>query len=160
MVALSLGRVDDRGREEFKFTRFAVDARGYLPLGSPQRVLALRAYTSLDDPAEGDRVPFYMQETLGTSHLLRGFPTFRFRGPKLLALQAEYRWEAIPALELAAFVDSGKVFDDMADFDLDGLETSYGFGLRLKSTTATLVRFDVAKSPEDTRLHLRFGAAF
>jgi hypothetical protein len=160
MLALSLARVDDRGGDEFEFTRFALDARGYLPLGSPQRVLALRAYTSLDDPADGGRVPFYMQEALGTSHLLRGFPTFRYRGPRLLALQAEYRWEAIPALELALFVDSGKVFEDMADLDLGGLETSYGAGLRLKSPTATLVRLDVAKSPEDTRIHLRFGAAF
>lgn len=160
LLALSLSRVDDRGGDAFAFTRFAADARGYLPLGSPQRVLALRAYTSLDDAAAGARVPFYMQETLGSSHLLRGFPTFRFRGAKLLSLQAEYRWEAIPALELALFLDSGKAFADMDDFDLHGLETSYGAGLRLKSSTATLVRFDVARSPEQTRLYLKFGAAF
>jgi hypothetical protein len=160
LVALSLSRVDDRGGDEFKFTRFAADARGYLPLGAPERVLALRLYTSLDDAAGDSRVPFYMQETLGSSRLLRGFPTFRFRGEKLLSLQAEYRWEAIPALELAVFVDSGKVFTDIGDWGLSGLETSYGAGLRLKSSSATLVRFDVARSPEDTRLYLKFGAAF
>jgi hypothetical protein len=160
LLALSLARIDDRGGEEFAFTRFAADARAYLSLGSPQRVLALRAYTSLDDPSGGGRVPFYMQEVLGDSHMLRGFPNSRFRGEKLLSLQAEYRWEAIPALELAAFFDTGKVFADMADLDLQALETSYGLGLRLKSSTRTLVRFDAARSPEDTRLYLRFGAAF
>ena len=160
MVALLVQRADDRGANDFRFTRYAADARGYLSLGSPQRVLALRAYASIDDPIEGARVPFYLQEKLGTSHLLRGYPTFRFRGEKLLSLQAEYRWEAIPALELAAFVDAGNAYRDGEDLDLNGLQTSYGLGLRLKNATNTLVRLDVARSPEATRVYLKFGAAF
>jgi len=160
MLAASWSRYEDRDGDAFRFDRVAVDARGYLPLGSPQRVLAVRLYTSLDDPAAGARVPFYLQEALGNSHTLRGWDTFRFRGEKLLSLQAEYRWEAAPAVELALFVDAGKVFAELSDWNLEHLRTGYGAGLRVKTWKDTLVRFDVGHGREGTRTYLRFGASF
>ncbi|HEX6739117.1 MAG TPA: BamA/TamA family outer membrane protein, partial [Vicinamibacteria bacterium] len=158
MIALSALRFEGRGGGEFDFTRMALDARGYLSLGSPQRVLALRALASADDPAPGARVPFYLQEALANSHTLRGFETFRFRGEKLLSLQAEYRWEAVPALELAAFVDTGAVAASGQDFG--ALEAGYGLGLRVKTAQDVLARLDAAWSREGHRVYLRFGHAF
>jgi outer membrane translocation and assembly module TamA len=105
-------------------------------------------------------VPFYLQEALSNSHVLRGYPSLRFRGEKLLSLQAEYRWEAAPALELALFADAGRVFRAAEDFGLEGLHGSVGFGLRLKSHEGVLVRFDVARGDEGTRAYLRFGPSF
>lgn len=160
MVAASATRFDDRAGGAYRFDRYAVDARGYVSLGSVQRVLALRAYTSLDHAAGGARVPFYLQEALSNSHTLRGFDSFRFRGEGLVSLQAEYRWEAVPALELALFLDAGRVFDEAAGWGLRDLETGRGFGIRLKTTEATLVRFDLGWSREGARVYLRFGTAF
>jgi len=160
MAALQVSRVDDRGGRAFQYTRLAADLRAYVPLGSPQRVLALRAFANRDDPDRGSRVPFYMAETLGGSHTLRGFRNFRFRGEKLLLLQAEYRWEAAPALELALFVDAGKIAGTDARLDLSDLEADYGVGVRVKTFDDLLVRFDVARSREDTRLLFRFSASF
>ena len=57
----------DSRDELFDFQRYVIDARGYLPLGSKQRVLAARFLTTMDDPKDGHSVPFYMQETLGGS---------------------------------------------------------------------------------------------
>jgi hypothetical protein len=153
-------RFDERGGERWSFDRVAVDARGYLPLGSVQRVLALRAYVSRDDPGEGSAVPFFLQEALSNSHTLRGYQSFRYRGEKLLSLQAEYRWEAAPALELAAFLDAGRAFRAHEDLEISGLRTTYGGGLRIKSWSDTLFRLDVGRSREGTRVYARFGAAF
>jgi hypothetical protein len=158
MLALSVARFSDRDDAGFSFRRVAVDARGYLSLGSPQRVLAARVLASSDDPDEGARVPFYLMDSLSNSHTLRGFQSLRFRDERLLSLQAEYRWEAAPALELALFCDAGRAF--RGDWSLEGLETGYGVGLRIKSHEAVLARLDLARSDEGTRLYLRFGAAF
>jgi hypothetical protein len=157
MVAASAMRFDGRGGD-FDFTRLAVDARGYLPLGSNQRVLAARVLASSDDPRPGARVPFFLQEALATSHTLRGYETFRFRGEKLLSLQAEYRWEAVPALELALFADAGNVA--RAGEGFGALEAGYGFGIRLKTHRDVLARFDAAWGREGRRLYLRFGPSF
>jgi hypothetical protein len=160
MIALSASRYDDRDGDRFAFRRLAADARGFLPLGSPQRVLAVRAYASEDRASDGSRVPFYLQETLGGSHTLRGYPTYRFRGERLLLLQGEYRWEAWPAVELAAFVDAGKVAApgrSLADADF---ASDWGFGVRFKTFEKALFRVDWAKGDEGGRVLARFNTSF
>jgi hemolysin activation/secretion protein len=128
-------------------------------LGRPQRVLALRAYLSKDDPAPGARVPFYLMAYLGGSHTLRAFDSQRFRGEKLALLQAEYRWEASPSIELALFLDRGAVAATTDD-PLDEFRTDGGIGLRFKTHERTIVRFDVAWGGEGTRLAFRFNPSF
>jgi hypothetical protein len=160
MLALAWEEFDDLDSSSYRFRRFGADARGFLPLGSPQRVLALRARLSLDRPAEGNVVPFYFQETLGGGPDLRAFRTFRFRGEKTVLGQAEYRWEAWPALELALFADAGRVFARGEDFSLDRLEHDWGVGLRVKGNEATVFRLDAAWGSEGSRVLARFGAAF
>ncbi|HET9316404.1 MAG TPA: BamA/TamA family outer membrane protein [Vicinamibacteria bacterium] len=160
MVALAFTRFDDKDGSLFGFQRLAADVRGYVSLGSPQRVLAGRLLLLRDQADSGSRVPFYLQEALSNSHTLRGYPTFRFRGEKGLSLQAEYRWEPAPALELAVFVDAGRVFRPEQEIGLDGLRASGGFGLRVKTNDDVLMRFDVAWGNEGGRAYLRFGPAF
>jgi len=160
ILALAATRFDERGGDEFTFHRIAGDARGYATLGSPQRVLAVRALASADRPASGARVPFYLQETLGGNRTLRGFASYRFRGETLLLLQAEYRWEAWPALELALFADAGRAFGRGEDFSIRGLATDYGIGVRLKTHLDVLARCDVARSREGTRVLFSLGPSF
>jgi len=160
MVGLAFTRFDDKDGSLFAFHRLAADLRGYVSLGSPQRVLAARLLLLRDEADAGSRVPFYLQEALSNSHTLRGYPTFRFRGEKGLSLQVEYRWEAAPALELAAFVDAGRVFRPEQDFSLDGLRASGGFGLRFKTQDDLLMRLDVAWGNEGGRAYVRFGPSF
>ena len=159
MIALALARSEDLEGSEFDFNRLAFDARHYVPLGSIARVLALRFFTSLHDTHDGGRVPFYFQEALGGSEMLRGFRELRFQNLNLIYLSAEYRWEAVPALEFALFYDTGKVFGDHADFSLENLEDSYGFGVRFKAPGAMVFRIDTARSREGTRIYFKFGSA-
>jgi Omp85 superfamily domain len=160
MVGLELTRYDDRGSEEFAFTRMALDARGYVSLGSPQRVLAVRGLFVRDEADEGSRVPFYLMEELSDSHRLRGYPTFRYRGEKIVALSAEYRWEAAPALELALFTDAGRAYRPEESWRVHGLSASLGFGIRLKTHEDVILRLEVAGGTETTRAYLRFGPSF
>jgi Omp85 superfamily domain len=160
VLSLELDRYRDRSGGEFSFSRYAVDARTFATLGSPQRVLALRGYASYDDPDPGAEVPFYLQETLGGSHDLRGFRNFRFRGTKLAVFQAEYRWEMVPAIELALFVESGTVARAGERLDFDDQRTSWGAALRLKTPTNFLGRLEWAKSAEGSRLYVRFSPAW
>lgn len=160
IVGFSVTRYDDRDDSDFDFYRFAVNARNYLPLGSPARILAVQFFTSLDDTDNTSRVPFYFQETLGGGDTLRGFKNFRFRDTNVVYLSAEYRWEASQLLEFALFYDTGKVFADRADFDLDGLEDSYGFGVRIKTPNSTVFRVDLGHSDEGTQIYFKFGSSF
>jgi surface antigen Omp85-like protein len=160
MLALGWEGFDDLKSSSYRFDRYAADGRAFVPLGSTQRVLALRVRVSSDHPAAGSVVPFYFQETLGGGHNLRGFHTYRFRGNKLVLGQAEYRWEAWPALEFALFVDAGRVFAADEALSLHDLEHDWGIALSLKTSDATLLHFDTAFSREGTRAVLRLGASF
>ena len=159
LLAVQWLRYDERDGSAFTFNRFAVDGRAYLPLGHPQRVLALRVYASKDDPAAGGRVPFYLLPHLGGSHTLRGYVSQRYRGEKLVLFQAEYRWEASPAIELALFADSAAVAAT-TDEKLERFRTDGGIGLRFKSHESVMLRLDFAWSDEGFRALFRFSPSF
>jgi hypothetical protein len=160
LLTAAVSRFEDRRGGPFEFTRAAADLRLYLPLGSKRHVIATRALGSLDQPDGGGRVPFYLQSSLGGSHVLRGYPSFRFRDEALVAVSAEYRFEIIPRLELAAFYDAGQVAPDVSDFRLSDLRTGWGGGVRLKSRRKVIVRFDVARSREATRYLVKLNSSF
>ena len=79
MAAATYERFSDRTENAFSFDRFGIDVRAFVPLGSPQRILALRSALLIDEAATGNRVPFFMQQSLGGSHTLRGFDSFRWQ---------------------------------------------------------------------------------
>ncbi len=160
MVGVDLSRYQDVDGGPYNFNRFAFDARGFLRLGADQRVLALRTLLYFDDPDEGSEVPFYMMESLGGSHTLRGYDSFRFRDEKVVLFQAEYRWEAAPPIEIALFADAGTVAPSLDALDLSEMKTDYGVGLRIKNFRATIFRLDYARSDEGGILMFRFSSSF
>ena len=160
IIGIFYFRGDEMAGSEFQFNRYAVDARHFIPLGSIQRVLAVRVYTSVDRADEGSVVPFYMHPTLGGSQSLRGFRDFRFRDANLMYLSTEYRWEPAPALEFALFYDTGRAFPQGESFSFRHLRKNLGFGIRLKSSQGVMLRFDIARGNEGMRLQFKFGHAF
>ncbi len=159
-IRVTVQRFDDLDGNDFNFTRVAADISYFVPLWSSGRTFAIRFASSLDVEDRDNRVPFYLERTLGGSEMLRGYREFRFRDQNLAFLSAEYRWEAIPALELAVFYDAGKVFPRRTDFNLDELQTSYGFGIRIKTRSAVVFRIDLAHSREGNRAYFKFGPSF
>ena len=158
MVAVIGERFLDRSRDAFSFDRIGFDARAFFPLGSPQRILAVRAALLGDHAAEGHRVPFFMQESLGGSHTLRGFDSFRFRGERLELYQFEYRWEPAAFWELAVFTEAGTAAREGEGFG--DLHWDYGFGTRFKTYRDVVLRFEIAFSSETTRYYIRSSTSF
>lgn len=160
VLFISASHFSDRDLARFSFSRLQFDARHYVSLGSVQRTLAVRLFASADQANSGHRVPFFMQETLGGSDSLRGYPAFRFRDENLVYLSSEYRWEPAPAVQLVLFYDTGKVFPSWSDLELDGLKKSIGWGIRFKTPHKMFLRIEVARSEEGTQFHFKIGPAF
>ena len=87
-------------------------------------VIALRALASTTRPRAGQDVPYFLMPDLGGSHTLRGYPPWRFRDRNRLLLTGEYRWTAGPFVDMALFLDAGKVAPRARDLDLRGLKTT------------------------------------
>jgi hypothetical protein len=160
MVALATSRFDDTSEGAFSFNRYGIDTRAFLPLGSPQRVLALRGALLIDNADTNNDVPFFMQRSLGGSHTLRGFDSFRWRGEELMLYQAEYRWEPLPFWDLNAFIEAGAVGTETEDLSFSNLEVDWGFGTRFKTYRDVVLRFEIAFSRETTRYYVRGSTSF
>jgi len=63
-------------------------------------------------------------------------------------------------MDMAVFVDAGKVTARRADLNLRDLEISRGFGVRLHTPSATVTRIEVARSREGTSFILSFSPSF
>lgn len=142
------------------FAQLTVEAQQYLSFWSKYHTLALRHRTVLTDPDNRARVPFYQLPYLGGAHTLRGYDTFRFRDLHALVYNVEYRWQVWLMADLVLFADAGKTFDEATAWGLTNLQTSVGGGLRIATGRSTLVRLEVARSPEDVRFIVRFSSSF
>ena len=161
MIAFGWEKYDNvNARNLFNFNRFMLDTRGFIPLGWKQQVIALRGFFVNSDPAPGNRVPFFLQPSLGGGESLRAYESFRFQGDKLMLLQGEYRWEPSRILELALFVDSGTVANQGQRISLEKLKSNGGIGFRVKSSRGTLFRIDQAWGSEGAKTQFRFSAVF
>ncbi len=153
-------KLSDRQVGAYSFYQLNLDAQQYIPLFNGKRVIALHGETWLTDTGATQAVPFYMQPTLGGPDTLRGFEAFRYYGNNALLIQGEYRWEASSVLDLAIFADGGKVFQDWNQLNLNKIEGDFGFGLRFKSGSATVLRIDTGFSHEGFKVWFRVNNPF
>lgn len=151
---------DDRQLDISNFRLLRADAQQYIPFFNKKRVIALRARTELSYRNTNQIVPFYLQPTLGGADDLRGFRQFRYYDNNSMLMSAEYRWEVMTPLDMAVFVDSGKVFHRHADLNFADLETDAGFGLRFKTRDAVFMRWDVGFSREGFQVWVKFNNIF
>jgi hemolysin activation/secretion protein len=98
--------------------------------------------------------------TLGGSDDLRGYRNFRFHDNNALLMNAEYRWEVAPALDMAIFADAGRVFSRPEAFALSDLKAAGGFGFRFKTRDAVVLRFDTGFSSEGFQIWFKFNGPF
>jgi hypothetical protein len=142
------------------FQRLDAEVQQFIPLLRENWVIALRARASTTDAAEGHEVPYFMLPSLGGNRFLRGYSTFRFRDNNSLLFTGEYRWTAGPLVDMAVFMDAGKVASRRADLDLQNLQTSYGIGMTLHSFSTTMTRIELARTREGMGLLFSFSPSF
>jgi hypothetical protein len=144
----------------YSFRRYTLSGEHYIPFFNQKRVIALHAQTEFTVNDRRAQVPFYLQPTLGGSDDLRGYPRFRFYDNHLMVMNAEYRWEVARALDMALFVDSGKVMRTRKELHLSGLRTAGGLGFRVKTRDRVFLRLDVGASREGVQVWLKFSNIF
>lgn len=142
------------------FRRVDAEVQQLLPLLKEHWVLAFRGLVQTTDIDGDQRVPYYLLPSLGGARRHRGYSDFRFQDRHMLLVTGEYRWLPSRVLDMALFIDAGKVASDRRDLDFDGLKTAYGIGLRIHGPTFTPLRLDIARGDEGIRVHLTGGVAF
>ena len=152
---------DDTGLELHDYRRLHLEAQQYIPFFHKRRVLVFRARTILSyTNGASSTVPFYMMDILGGSEDLRGFDHYRFYDANQIVLNAEYRWEAFTGLDMAVFMDAGKVAPKRSQINFHDLEASVGLGFRFNVANATFIRIDAGFSHEGYTIWFKFGNPF
>lgn len=144
----------------YSFSRVDLEVQQYIPFFNQRRVIALRGRVEATSPHDGNRVPFYLQPTLGGSDDLRGFRPFRFYDNNAVVLNGEYRWEVFSGLDMALFVDAGQVFGDWRQINYRHLNTDAGFGFRFNVRNDVFLRIDTAFSREGFQVWFKFNNVF
>jgi AAA family ATP:ADP antiporter len=141
------------------FQRADLDAQRFIAVHDSW-IVALRATASTTMTGDGESVPYFLLPELGGHDALRGYSSWRFRDRNRLLMSAEYRWTAGPLVDMALFADAGKVAPRLGDLTFDHLRTSYGIGMTVHTPTATMTRFELARSSEGFGLLISFGPSF
>jgi outer membrane protein assembly factor BamA len=157
---VALGRFNDLGVDGFSFNRFQGAALHHFPFFNQRRVIALRGLIVLSDPDSGSEVPFYLMPTLGGSSDLRGYDLARFRDRNAVLMGAEYRWEVFAALDMALFVDAGKVARNVRQLGFNDLEVTPGIGFRVNGAEKLMIRFDLAHGRDGMVYHFKVGKSW
>lgn len=130
----------DVSEGRYSFRRFDADLRNKFPFGDRdaednyRNEVRVRGRLSLSETRAGQRIPFYMLETLGGSNVrgddtLRGFRDYRFRDRHLALLQTEYLRSLYGPLDFIAFYDTGKVAPSLGRFGEGRLRHTGGLGV-------------------------------
>jgi hypothetical protein len=146
--------------DAFSFRRLDINLSQLIPVLKEQWVFGVRGLMQTTTAEDGQRIPFYLLPSLGGADRLRGYPDFRFQDKHLLLVGAEYRWIPSRIIDMALFVDAGKVAPERRDLDFNGLKTTYGIGVRFHGPTFTPLRIDVARGDEGIRAHITGGVTF
>lgn len=142
------------------FRRVDAEVQQFLPILKEHWVLAFRGLVQTTDVDDDEVVPYCLLPSLGGARRHRGYADFRFQDRHMLLVSGEYRWIPSRVIDMAFFVDAGKVARDRRDLDFQDLKTAYGIGFRIHGPTFTPLRIDVAHGKEGVRLHVTGGVAF
>jgi outer membrane protein assembly factor BamA len=142
------------------YTKFGVDARGYIPLRGEKKnpIIALRG--SLDYVTGPRDTPFWERSTVGGRRTLRGFGGDRFIGFNRSIGSVEVRTNVYQRrlfgvkaeLELAPFVDTGQVWKGVTESPVDDLHWDYGLGFRFIVRPQILAFVDVGQGDEGLKV--------
>jgi len=160
---------------DFSYYKLIGEARGYYPV-FPPLVVAARAKLGYAAPyGDLDRLPLFLRFYTGGTGYVRGFGRYEL-GPKdaqgrpiggvrLWEGSVELRfpiWEAIGGV---LFMESGWVWTEDEDYDLEDLKHSAGFGIRYTTPIGPLALdlafpLDQEPGPVQYQIHFNVGHSF
>lgn len=138
---------------DFDFNKYTAESRNYLKVGKSQ-VVALRVTAGYAD----GKMPESGKFSVGGADTLRGYEDDQFKGDKMLAATAEYRFPVANKVQGVVFSDIGKAWDG-DHYKLNDLDSSVGVGVRV-TTPIGPIRIDYAQGSEGGKTHFSFGGQF
>jgi outer membrane protein insertion porin family len=138
---------------DFNFNKYTAEGRHYFKIND-DHVIALRVTGGY---ATGD-ISETNKFSVGGSDTLRGYDDDQFKGTKMLAASAEYRFPIVKKVQGVIFADAGNAWDGEG-YKLNDLKSSVGVGIRV-STPLGPIRIDLAKGEEGNKTHFSFGGQF
>ena len=138
---------------DFSFNKYTLEGRQYFKVGE-EKVIAVRLMTGY---ATG-RMPATGKFAVGGADSLRGYDDEEFKGDKMLAATAEYRFPIVKKIQGVVFGDVGKAWDGEG-YKLNDLKVGYGVGLRIISPLGP-IKFDYARGSDGGKAHFSFGGQF
>jgi hypothetical protein len=154
----AVSRYADQDANNFSFGRYEVEAAHFLPIVNENVVFAIRGWVAGSTTDDGKHVPFYLAPSLGGSTTLRGYNDYRFHDRNLALINTELRVAVFEHVDAVALFEAGNVAPRFGDLNFD--KTSFGVGFRVHTDTATLARFDVARSEEGWKVMFRMNEPF
>jgi hypothetical protein len=149
------------------WVRTTLDARYLLPHYDDQLVFVARF---LVDTVIGHTrgIPFYERPTLGGETTLRGFGQSRFIDDTALLINFEERipikqlkaFDYLIDLEVAPFLDVGRVMSGFSTRDVQNLQVNPGIGLRILARPHVVGRLDVAYGRDGENLFVGLDYPF
>jgi len=139
---------------DWDYRKYRIEASGYLPIFR-KHVLAGRLWIQ---SVSGD-APYFELSKVGDSWTGRGYKSGRFLDRAMALASLEYRFPLFRKLGGVAFTDAGRVSPDLGGIRLAGWHPDWGLGLRYYLANF-VVRLDVGRSVEGTRIFFMFGQVF
>lgn len=162
IAALEIGSRNLLG--DVSFQRYEVEGRAFLSGASHRYVTAVRL---LAQYVAGGEVPFFELSRLGGSSELRGFGEDRFADHGKILLQFEERirfydltlFDVFTQLEVAPFLDVGKVFDTHDPFWTE-MRPVGGVGIRLLVPPNVVAAVDIGYGSDGSAIFANLGYPF
>jgi outer membrane protein assembly factor BamA len=140
---------------DFDFNRYKLEISKYQAIISSAHILAIRLWGQQINGT----APYYEQSIIGGGWTARGFKKDRFIDKSLLLFSAEYRMLIFKKIGSVLFIDTGRVFPEIAKANFNEWKANWGFGLRYYLANF-VVRFDMGISNEGSRIFFNFGHVF
>ena len=153
----------DRDASGFSFRRWTLDLAHTVALGAPgtggqpaRRLAGLRLLMRSATVGEGQRVPFYLQPTMGGSdldgdRLSAGFQDYRFRAPHLALVQTRVEQALAGPVRLLLEGEWGQVAGSRNALSLRGFERSVTVGAIVRGEGFPQINLLLAWSREGGR---------
>jgi outer membrane protein assembly factor BamA len=146
---------------DLDYRRFHTEARAYVPVFAPRRVLAMRLLHDWVDTAPGSPdVPYYRLPETNDNLLFPGYRSHRFTDNHLVLGQLEYRWQLMGRVDALLSANAGEVASTASRLRFDQKHEAYGVGFRYGYSDRWCARLDIAKGSEPTQFFLTLEGAF
>jgi hypothetical protein len=142
------------------FNQVDYEAIQHIPILRESWVISLHGLAQTTYGKSGQQIPFFMMPSIGGGSDLRAYTSWRLRDLNSLVLQAEWRVIVNRFLDMALFVDAGKVAARRTNLDLSGLMSDVGLGFRLHGPAATPLRIEFTHGREGFGLVLSASEVF